>query len=771
MSPSQESLKKSTPPVAKNPDVGIFGDYFKGRTTDFAEQTGSGSYIRCGRPITDEDISDHLSGKNTYAIYPINPRDNTCFLIVIDIDNKDITFVEKIVDAALKAGLKSYQILIEFSGCKGYHVLLRFTKPIPAKKARELGRIITALSEVELDIEVFPKQNTVTEDGFGCLVKLPLGVHKKSNQRSHFLDNTFQPVSDWQTHLNSIQKIEPEEVDVIIEEFNYLISDTNKQTNSACPSGSAKTLPCFVKIAESGVSAGERNEIAFQFAKQLKRQGLPKDMTDAALIEWNAKNSPPLSEEELLSIVKSVYSRAYSGYGCDKEVMQKYCSAECPIKRKAALEAKKDNGEGNENGTKDPTLERKIIDTPQPGNAGAASSNIIVVRKQEFPPISVKELSDVLGQTIKKDVENKVIVFLCEISAYTDSAQFNTSFNAPSSTGKSYIPIEVSTLFPQEDVKIIGYCSPTAFFHDFSQYDKETKTYLADLSRQVIIFLDQPHTLLLQHLRPILSHDRKEVVIKITDKTKAVGLRTKTIIIRGYPSVIFCTAGLKTDEQESTRFFLLSPEINQEKIRAAICEKLAKESDAEAYRLTLRNSPERAELKERIIAIRQEHIEQINIGSPELIKEYFLTKHKMLKPRHARDIGRLISLVKSLALLNLWDRKRCGNVIVANEEDVKEAIALWDTIYLSQDLNLPPYLHNLYLDIIRPIYYEDNKEKRGVERRAIIRKHYDVYHRPLSDWQLRREVLPAMEMAGLILQESDSYDKRRMLVYPADAKI
>ncbi len=161
----------------------------------------------------------------------------------------------------------------------------------------------------------------------------------------------------------------------------------------------------------------------------------------------------------------------------------------------------------------------------------------------QFKPIAAQELIDILGLTIKKDNENKLITFLCELSAYTENSQFNISFNAPSSTGKSYIPTEIARIFPEEDVIEIGYCSTTAFFHDVGEYDEVRKGYLVDLSRKILIFLDQPHTQLLERLRPLLSHDKKEMLLKITDKSQKFGLRTKTVLLRGFPSVIFCSAG------------------------------------------------------------------------------------------------------------------------------------------------------------------------------------------------------------------------------------
>jgi len=393
----------------------------------------------------------------------------------------------------------------------------------------------------------------------------------------------------------------------------------------------------------------------------------------------------------------------------------------------------------------------------------------------QFKPLTEKEIVETLGLTIKRDEENKLITFLCELSAYTENSQLNISFNAPSSTGKSYIPTEIARLFPEDDVVEVGYCSPTAFFHDVGEYDKEKNGYLVDLSRKILIFLDQPHTLLLQHLRPLLSHDKKEIRLKITDKSQRAGLKTKNIFLRGFPAVIFCTAGLTADEQEATRFMLLSPETNQEKIRQAIYEKIKKETDSEKYENLLEENPGRKALKERIRAIKLENIQGIKIGSPGELEKMFFGQNKMLKPRHQRDIGRIISLVKAFALLNLWFREREGSIIVANENDIKEAFNVWDTISESQELNLPPYVYKLFQEVIMQAWNNKNRDRDGFEqitgqlglsRREIQRKHVQIYGRTLADWFLRQQIIPLLESAGLICQEPDPGDKRKMLIYP-----
>ncbi len=140
-----------------------------------------------------------------------------------------------------------------------------------------------------------------------------------------------------------------------------------------------------------------------------------------------------------------------------------------------------------------------------------------------------------------------------------------------------------------------------------------------------------------------------------------------------------------------------------------------------------------------------------------------------MKPRHSRDIGRIISLIKAFALLNVWFRKRDGGTIIANEDDVGGAFAIWRSISESQELNLPPYIWALYNEVILPLWKERSPlllEPRGLARREIMKQHLTVYGRNLPDWLLRQQILPMLENAGLITQETDPDDKRKLLIYP-----
>jgi len=390
--------------------------------------------------------------------------------------------------------------------------------------------------------------------------------------------------------------------------------------------------------------------------------------------------------------------------------------------------------------------------------------------------ITLQEVAAILGKTIKKDEDNKIVAFLCQLSAYTETSQFNVSFNAPSSSGKSYIPLEVSKFFPPEDVMKLGNVSPTAFFHEHGDYDRTANTVTIDLERKIIVFTDQPHYELLVRLRSLLSHDEKIITSKITDKSERGGNRTKTVNLVGFPAVIFCTAGLSIDEQEATRFLLLSPEVNQEKIREGVWEKLKKGANAENYNRELAEDSERQGLIRRIQAIKQAHIMDVKIPNiREIYERFILITSGHLKPRHQRDIQRLLSLIQVIALLNFWLRDYNGTSITVSQEDINAAFDLWSRIAVSQELNIPPYIHNLYLEVIVPQWQEKNRTtqglhslegSQGITYREIVTKHYAVYNR-MCDLNLLRTILHLLETAGLITREKDAQDKRQMLVIPA----
>jgi hypothetical protein len=382
-----------------------------------------------------------------------------------------------------------------------------------------------------------------------------------------------------------------------------------------------------------------------------------------------------------------------------------------------------------------------------------------------------EELVDILGLTIKQDNCEKLISFLAMLSTYSGDP-INLAFHSSSSSGKSYIATETAKLFPVLDVKKIGYCSPTAFFHEASTFDEIRKLSVVDLERKILIFLDQPHHQVSERLRPLLSHDDKEIAVKITDRGKRGENRTKNVILRGFSAVVFASANLKLDEQEATRFLLLSPGTGQDKIREAVQERIKSSADSLSYKIDVETEPRRISLIKRIEAIKAAAIQEVNLDAPELVEEMFLSKRKILKPRHTRDMAHIISLIKAFALLNYWNRGYTGGIITANDRDIKEAFKLWDRVGEAQELGVPPAVLEVFNRVIVRAYREKNPNRdflpQGLTRKDITQEFYDAFDRPLSDHVLRREILPMLDNAGLIIQEADKDDRRKILVFPVE---
>lgn len=393
-----------------------------------------------------------------------------------------------------------------------------------------------------------------------------------------------------------------------------------------------------------------------------------------------------------------------------------------------------------------------------------------------FEEITTKELASVLDLTIKHDNENKLVSFLCMLSAYTEDSQLNVSFNAPSSTGKTYIPTQVAQYFPEADVRQFGGASPTAFFHDNASYDKERNCYVVDLERKILVFLEQPNPKLQENLRPVMSHDKKEISYKITDKNQKGSNRAKNIVIRGFAATIFCSAGMRLDEQEATRAILLSPETSIEKVLEGVHMATLRSANKTEFLAEIEASPERQQLKDRVLAIKQEHVDDIVVPDPASIERRFLSTVQSTKPRHQRDVSHLLSIIKCITLLNVWYRRDENGIVVSTQSDIDQGFEVWQKINKSQELNLPPYTYEFYKKYIVPIYVAKNEGREltsktigsdvGVSRKEIIHRHYELESRLPNDDILRRQILPMLEAAGLITQEKDPYDKRNKLIFP-----
>lgn len=167
---------------------------YVGRTDCFAVQLPTGAYAKQDRPLTNEDLDEHLAGLWSIGTYTITPRDGKYYVnhIVFDLDIYDETLFHTLVECVIHMvdPLENDQpwLLLEDSGGKGYHVWLILDKPIEAWLARAWVAAEFTPKWVKhsgnTPIEVFPKQDAISEGGYGNLTKLPFGKHAKTGKQS-----------------------------------------------------------------------------------------------------------------------------------------------------------------------------------------------------------------------------------------------------------------------------------------------------------------------------------------------------------------------------------------------------------------------------------------------------------------------------------------------------------------------------------------------------------------------------------------------------------
>ena len=187
--------------------------------------------------------------------------------------------------------------------------------------------------------------------------------------------------------------------------------------------------------------------------------------------------------------------------------------------------------------------------------------------------------------------------------------------------------------------------------------------------------------------------------------------------------------------------------------------KIEKESDREAFQKRLLEDPNRKALKERVEAIKAARIKYIKIPEDKRsqICKQFLEDHKFLIPRHQRDITRLLAMIKAHALLNFMNRKREGDAIIVNDDDVAEGFKLYYGIAEANELGLPPEIFRVFMQL-KP-FLEDREN--GINRKEFQQWYYNTYHKVIGRDRVS-DILKILDGAGLVVEQPDPSDRRFM---------
>jgi hypothetical protein len=434
---------------------------------------------------------------------------------------------------------------------------------------------------------------------------------------------------------------------------------------------------------------------------------------------------------------------------CAKALLQELDEREGAAKAAARRAKEKEEQEQKEQSQPKPEAE------PEP--------EIIELTPELTREVTFDETADIFSVSIKKDKANKLISCCGMLLAQSNKDQLNIGYQAESAAGKSYMAYELASYFPPNEVLKIASASPTAFYHKGGKWDEERKAQVCDLEHKIVIFADQPHFQLLEKMRSVLSKDDKELTYWITEKNRSGANRTKTVIIRGFASFFFCTAKTDPDEQEKTRMILLSPETGEDKLYESLELAALRNSDTDVFRQLIEQDPKRIWLRDRIHAIRQQGIREIVVPDRgRQVFDRFIREHKHLIARHQRDLPRIFGFIKAHALLNCFNRERMTNgksgTIIATQVDIDAGFALYKEIEESNELGLSPFVHRIYTDVVKP-----NLNANGLTRKELRSKYFGVFHKFLPP-KFEDSIIAQIEAAGLIVQEPDPEDKRKMLI-------
>lgn len=434
--------------------------------------------------------------------------------------------------------------------------------------------------------------------------------------------------------------------------------------------------------------------------------------------------------------------------------------------------------------------------------------------------IPIKQIEDYLDTQVKDDPRLVKQLLRVYFSAYTKSP-INMAILAPSSDGKTHATVQVSKIFPKEDFISVGRLSPTALIHqqgilvdefgnsiedklksldldimeaskagqkekveelknEMKELFKNAKN-MVDLNNKVLLFLDNPSPQTYEVLKPILSHDKYEILYKTTKGDGS--LKVKETIIRGWPATIVCSAKNEAKNEVwpeiETRFFMSSPNNTVSKYKNA--NKLTSQKmglpnwSSDIYD----NSDDRKWCGIYVNEIIQQLKSRKDFWHPlyEILDQFFPSNQGIMM----RHYKRLLSFCNVESMINADQRptiqfknrkNEMVKTFVGTLQDIEDAIDVIGNLSV-----IPPEKLKFYDNVFMPLFEEINKKqtalteqegkllgKIGVTSEDLAEKYTSIFSKPITAKQIRESYLNLLRDEGLVYAEQDE-DSRRLLRY------
>lgn len=236
-----------------------------------------------------------------------------------------------------------------FSGNKGFHILIDTRAAGRVAPAANLHRVFVRVRLdllAELPAAARPLFDLVIGDKVR-LLRLPNTRHAESGlfkialtpQELHGLSGTqIRALAHAPRPLLRVAAggLEPREpvapAPVLVEHFARARRDLRREAvhphGTAAPPSHPEEPLCEARRAmwRADLAPGMRNNAAIRLASAFRLAGLDRAQTLQLLHGWAERQSQPLPEEEIGSVVQSAYARPYAYmYGCHDEVIRRFC--------------------------------------------------------------------------------------------------------------------------------------------------------------------------------------------------------------------------------------------------------------------------------------------------------------------------------------------------------------------------------------------------------------------------------------------------------------
>ena len=215
-------------------------------------------------PLTEEAIKQHLSGEIVLGTYVQRPN-STVKYMVLDVDvskkillqysygspefavykQKASVYAQRLCRILKKMGLTGY---LEDTGFRGYHVWVFFAEWIPVRYLNQLTDCVekeVGNIEDNIAIEFFPNKGRIRPGKNGQSIKLPLGIHIRTGERSFFLNENLEIVSDYKKFFSETEKAALSSIQKILGTYSL---DMGKKTETR---ETDRNLECFEPLSES----------------------------------------------------------------------------------------------------------------------------------------------------------------------------------------------------------------------------------------------------------------------------------------------------------------------------------------------------------------------------------------------------------------------------------------------------------------------------------------------------------------------------------------